>query len=355
MRVPERAAYPSDLEDHIVLPNRRFLRIRPLRRCEEDTVRELYDHLSPRTRYLRFFSAMPRLPDSVVRMLACVDYRRQLALVAEHDNGNGLEIVGLASFGAIDDDNVEVALVIRDDWQRQRLGTALASRLLQAAEVRGFHRFIASSRLSGAERNSQNPQWLRPRNTSRPFRLIRLKVGDMRVLAICGSLQAKSGNLALLKTAAASMPPGVDLVLFDGLRDLPHFNPDIEASGVPESVTQWRLALTASDAVLIACPEYGFSLPGVLKNSIEWVIGSGELEQKVVAITAAVAGPERGRRGLQALRDSLSAVRVTIVGGEPITKGPGFETQVAALVQALVEATASSRDHRRVDGASPDP
>jgi chromate reductase len=177
----------------------------------------------------------------------------------------------------------------------------------------------------------------------------------MKILAICGSLQAKSGNLALLKMAAASMPPGVESVLFDGLGKLPHFNPDIAASGVPESVTQWRLALAASDAVLIASPEYGFSLPGVLKNGLDWVIGSGELEQKVVAITAAVAGPERGRRGLQALRDTLSAVRATIVGGEPITKGPGFETQAAALVQALVEAAASSRDQRRVDGASPDP
>ena len=146
MRLPEQAAYPSDLEDHIVLPNRRSLRIRPLRRGEEDTVRALYDHLSPRTRYLRFFSDMPRLPDYVVRMLACVDYRRQLALVAEHDNGSGLEIVGLASFAAIDAGNVEVALVIRDDWQRQRLGTALAGRLLQAAEARGFHRFIANVR-----------------------------------------------------------------------------------------------------------------------------------------------------------------------------------------------------------------
>jgi RimJ/RimL family protein N-acetyltransferase len=77
-------------------------------------------------------------------MLACVDYVRQLALVAEHDNGNGSEIVGLASFGAIDDGRVKVALVIRDDWQRQRLGTELAGRLLQAAEARGFHRFIAN-------------------------------------------------------------------------------------------------------------------------------------------------------------------------------------------------------------------
>ena len=177
----------------------------------------------------------------------------------------------------------------------------------------------------------------------------------MRILAISGSLQAKSGNLALLKTAAASMPPGVELVLFDGLRKLPHFNPDIEATRLPESVTQWRLALTASNGVLIASPEYGFSLPGALKNGIDWVIGSGELEEKVVAITTVVAGSERGRRGLQALRDTLSAMRATIVGGEPITRGPGFETQVAALVQALVEATASSRDHRHADGASPDP
>jgi acetyltransferase len=146
MPLSEQPAYPIALEEQIVLPNRRRLRIRPLRPCEEDTVRELYDHLSPRTRYLRFFSEMPRLPDDVVRMLACVDYRRQLALVAEHDNGNGLEIVGLASFGAINDGNVKVALVIRDDWQRQRLGTELGGRLLQAAEARGFHRFIAHVR-----------------------------------------------------------------------------------------------------------------------------------------------------------------------------------------------------------------
>lgn len=165
-----------------------------------------------------------------------------------------------------------------------------------------------------------------------------------KVLGICGSLQAKSGNLALLKTAATLMPPGVDLVLFDGLRELPHFNPDIEASGVPESVTRWRQALAASDAVLIASPEYGFSLPGVLKNGIDWVIGSGELEQKVVAITASVAGPQRGRRGLEALRDTLSAVRATIVGGaEPIAKGPESEPQVAALLRALLDAVAHHR------------
>jgi hypothetical protein len=61
----------------------------------------------------------------------------------------------------------------------------------------------------------------------------------------------------------------------------------------------------------------------------------------VVAITAAVPGPGRGRLGLQALRDTLSAVRATIVGGEPISRGPDFEPQVTALVRALIEAAAA--------------
>ena len=164
----------------------------------------------------------------------------------------------------------------------------------------------------------------------------------MRILAVSGSLQAKSRNLALLTVAAAVAPPGVTLVLFDGLREMPHFTPDIDTGSAPESVARWRAALTDSDAIIIASPEYGFSLPGVLKNAIDWVIGSGELEGKVVAITAAVPGPERGRRGLQALREVLCAVRATIVGGEPIAIGQTFEPQVAALVRALVE-TARAR------------
>lgn len=170
----------------------------------------------------------------------------------------------------------------------------------------------------------------------------------MKILGLCGSLQRRSGNVALLEAAAACAPPDVEIVLFDGLRELPHFNPDIEAAGAPDSVMRWRRALAESDAVLIASPEYGFSLPGVLKNGIDWVIGSGELEEKVVAITAAVPAPERGRRGLQALRDTLSAVRATLVGGEPIPRGPDFDRQVAELVRALV---AAARGHRPIDVA----
>lgn len=135
--------YPRNLEGAITLPNHLLLHVRPLRRCDDLTVRELYSHLSPRTRYLRFFSPLPALPESVLRLLACVDYRRRLALVAEVDTVCGAEVVALGSYGAIDDGTAEVGLVVRDEWQRQGIGTALAMRVLQAAEARGFDRFVA--------------------------------------------------------------------------------------------------------------------------------------------------------------------------------------------------------------------
>jgi chromate reductase, NAD(P)H dehydrogenase (quinone) len=164
----------------------------------------------------------------------------------------------------------------------------------------------------------------------------------MRILAICGSLQQKSSNLTLLRHAISAAPEGVEIALFDGLRALPHFNPDLELDGELPVVADWRRALQSSAALLIACPEYGHSLPGALKNGIDWVIGSGELERKIVAITAAVPAIERGRRGLKALADTLGAVSAKIVGGEPIARGPNFEREVGELVQALVGAARST-------------
>jgi RimJ/RimL family protein N-acetyltransferase len=135
--------YPTELDECITLANDQRVRIRALRPCEDGSIREFYARLSARTRYLRFFSPMPSLPDSVMRMLTCADYGRCLALVAEHVTSSGREIIGLGSYNAIDDQHAEVALVVRDDWQRQRVGTTLADRVLQAAERRGFHRFTA--------------------------------------------------------------------------------------------------------------------------------------------------------------------------------------------------------------------
>jgi RimJ/RimL family protein N-acetyltransferase len=135
-------AYPAELEGHIELSDRTRLRVRALRRCEEAPLRDLYAGLSPRSRYLRFFSAMPALPDSLMRLLACVDYRQRLAIVAVREGGDTADVVALANFGAVDDSSAEVGLVVRDDWQRRGVGTALATKLMDAAEARGFHRFI---------------------------------------------------------------------------------------------------------------------------------------------------------------------------------------------------------------------
>jgi NAD(P)H-dependent FMN reductase len=137
---------------------------------------------------------------------------------------------------------------------------------------------------------------------------------------------------------------GVSVVIFDGLRMLPQFDLDLEANGPLPVVERWRQAIAGADALLVACPEYGFSLPGALKNAIDWVIGSGELESKVVGVTAAVNHPDRGRRGLAALCDTLRAVNATIVGGAPILRDERFDTEVAALVRALISASASARE-----------
>src|SRR6476469_9636174 len=96
------AEYPWELDDEVMLADRRQLHVRALRRCEEGPIRSLYAQLSPRSRYLRFFSAMPIAPDPLMQLLASVDYRRTLALVVEHHVGNPdgpVEVVALGNFG----------------------------------------------------------------------------------------------------------------------------------------------------------------------------------------------------------------------------------------------------------------
>ncbi len=155
-----------------------------------------------------------------------------------------------------------------------------------------------------------------------------------RVLGICGSLQASSSNLRLLGETARLAPQELVVEIDDQLRHLPLFNPDLE-NEVPAEVESWRKALASCDGVLIACPEYGHSLPGALKNGIDWVIGSGELYQKVVAITAAVKTAERGLRGLAALRQTLMAVDAKVIWDTPTVSAGGAGAGVKSLLERL--------------------
>ncbi len=165
----------------------------------------------------------------------------------------------------------------------------------------------------------------------------------MNILAVCGSLQRQSTNLELLHRAASIAPEGIDVVIYSSLRGLPHFDPDVDNAGAPASVIEWRRTLRDSDAVLIASPEYGHSLPGALKNAIDWVIGSGELYRKPVALTASVGHVGRGQRGLDAVRQTLQAVDAAIIGGQPIVRDADFDVALGALLSALVANVSSEQ------------
>ncbi len=95
----------------------------------------------------------------------------------------------------------------------------------------------------------------------------------MKVLALSGSLRRGSHNTELLRTAAAVAPAGIDLSLHEGLKEIPPYDADEDGGvgGQPEPVERLREALADADAVLVATPEYNHSLPGVLKNALDWV------------------------------------------------------------------------------------
>jgi chromate reductase, NAD(P)H dehydrogenase (quinone) len=115
----------------------------------------------------------------------------------------------------------------------------------------------------------------------------------MRVLGISGSLRAGSHNTHLLRVAAQVVPPPHELEIFDGLRDVPPYDADEDVEPAPEAVQRLRDAISEVDAVLIATPEYNSSLPGQLKNAIDWAsrpFPGNALRNKPVAVIGASTG-----------------------------------------------------------------
>ncbi len=92
----------------------------------------------------------------------------------------------------------------------------------------------------------------------------------MKVLGISGSLRRDSYNHALLREAAERLPAGVGWSEFERLREIPPYDADLEAEATPPAVAELRQAMRDADAVLIATPEYNHSIPGVLKNALDW-------------------------------------------------------------------------------------
>jgi chromate reductase, NAD(P)H dehydrogenase (quinone) len=138
--------------------------------------------------------------------------------------------------------------------------------------------------------------------------LVKLGAMDVNLLLISGSLRAGSTNAAALRTALGLTGEGVHALFYDGMADLPHFNPDDDAEGAEPhpAVAELRREIGRADALLICTPEYAGALPGALKNLLEWTIGDAGTYDKPVAWIN-VAGPAAPGGGADA-HDSLRKV-----------------------------------------------
>ena len=139
----------------------------------------------------------------------------------------------------------------------------------------------------------------------------------------CGSSasRAASSNTALLRAAAALAPESVEVVLYGGLACLPHFNPDLDdldAGTAPPAVVDFRSRLQASDGVLISSPEYAHGVPGALKNAIDWVVSSGEIYEKPVALLNASIS---ATHAYASLMETLKTADTDLVGEASVRVG----------------------------------
>jgi NAD(P)H-dependent FMN reductase len=113
----------------------------------------------------------------------------------------------------------------------------------------------------------------------------------IKIIAISGSTRKTSSNLNLIKGIGRLTSDIFEISIFEGLSDIPHFNPDLDLETPPIQVANFRKHLKAADAILICTPEYAMGVPGTLKNAIDWTVSSMEFSKKPVAlITGSLSG-----------------------------------------------------------------
>lgn len=161
----------------------------------------------------------------------------------------------------------------------------------------------------------------------------------MKVLAISGSLRAGSFNTALAQAARELAPAGIEVELFDGLADLPLFDADLEGSEL-EAVARLRAEIDAADALLLVTPEYNGSIPGVLKNAVDWASrprGDAALLNKTVAVAGASTGQYGALWAQQDLRRVLSVAGARVISGDlPVGRAQDAFDDSGRLTSKLV-------------------
>jgi chromate reductase len=157
----------------------------------------------------------------------------------------------------------------------------------------------------------------------------------IRVLALSGSLQPRSVNAALLRAAHRVAPEDIELVDAQALDAIP-FVDRAGPDDAPPEAAAFREAVGAADALLIASPEYGHSFPGMLKNALDWLVGSGELAGLPVALMSASSTGGGGIRAQMALTQTLLAQAANIVAGLTV---PGAKQKLDEAGELVHEPT----------------
>lgn len=177
----------------------------------------------------------------------------------------------------------------------------------------------------------------------------------VRVLALSGSLRRTSSNSALLDAAVRVAPADIVISIYGDLATIPPFNPDLDTDHGPAAVKAFRAALEACDAVLISSPEYAHGVSGVLKNALDWVVGSGELIDKPLALLNASA---RASHAHASLHETLSTMSAHVVDEAsmtiPLDGTAGDGVSIAAdgrLAARLRSALAALARSTRMAGA----
>ena len=138
----------------------------------------------------------------------------------------------------------------------------------------------------------------------------------MKILAISGSTRTGSTNMILLKTMA-SFISNIDFIYYEDLAELPHFNPDLDKGDIPAQVQHFRDLVADADGIIICTPEYVFSLPGALKNALEWMVSTIIFTNKPIALITAAASGEKAHESLILIMQTLiKGVRGKISDGK---------------------------------------
>ena len=170
----------------------------------------------------------------------------------------------------------------------------------------------------------------------------------MKILGVSGSPRGESLNSALLREAAKLAPSGVELELWDGLVDLPIYDQDLEGD-VPESVRRLREDWGSADAILFATPEYNGSVPGGLKNAVDWAsrpTSEAALRNRTVAVVGASQGQFGALWAQQDLRRILGIAGARVVGEPvPVSRAhEGFDESAIDGVRDVLEALVQAAD-----------